>query len=230
MNVLIFKNTKMKSLSTLEIFLTKEMISHKTITFMQGDIIPDLSNFDTLVILGGYMSANDGAIYPFINDEINIARDYILAGKRVLGICLGSQIMAKSLGAKVFKGNKKETGWYQVHVTETATQSNIIKHLTLNPETNQPEEVFPVFQWHEDTFELPENTELLASTSLYSNQGFIYGSNTFAVQFHFEVSQDMIDELLNNNNVDRDKIIIETDMYFQTYTLRAYNFYRAFFN
>lgn len=133
-------------------------------------------NADLVVILGGPIGVYQVDEYPGLHVEIEITRERLKNGKPTLGICLGSQIMAAALGARVYPGDAgKEIGW---------------KSLTLTPslQTN-PLRVFeecPVLHWHGDTFEMPEGATHLASTDQYENQAFSYGDSALALQFHIE--------------------------------------------
>ena len=108
---------------------------------------------------------------------------------RILGICLGAQLIAKALGAKVFKAPVKEIGWYDVSLTRIGSIDPLFSHL---PKT------FSVFQWHEDTFEIPHSAILIATSSLVPHQAFRYGDNAYGLQFHLEVTEEMIQRMDGN--------------------------------
>ena len=110
----------------------------------RGDPLPALADFDMLTVMGGPMSVNDEAKYAWLAPEIALVREAIGAGKIVLGVCLGAQIIAKSLGAKVYAAGQKEIGWFEVKRTET--EHPIFEGLPA---------AFPVFHWHGETFDLP---------------------------------------------------------------------------
>ncbi|MDE3208525.1 MAG: glutamine amidotransferase [Pseudomonadota bacterium] len=134
---------------------------------------------DIVVILGGPIGVYQDKDYPFLTAEVDLARRRLLAGLPVLGICLGAQIMAKALGAKVYPGqNGKELGWSGLQLTEAGY--------------NHPLSIFgkkqiEVLHWHGDTFDLPYEATLLASSSRYVNQAFSFGYHGLALQFHSEV-------------------------------------------
>src|SRR5208337_3868982 len=96
--------------------------------------IPDPGAFDTLLIMGGPMSVNEDDIYPYIEKEEKLVRDFIDQDKRVLGVCLGAQIMAKALGAGVYKGAEKEIGWYDIDITEDGLADKRIMRLATHPQ------------------------------------------------------------------------------------------------
>lgn len=151
-------------------------------------IFPDLETFDLLVIMGGPMGAYDEDIYPWLKGEKEFIRQTIDADKAVLGICLGSQLIANILGAKVYFAKEKEIGWWPVTFTDSAAQE-LFGSSELSP---------VVFQWHGDTFDLPENTKLLASSDVCPNQAFLYKENVLALQFHFEATEESCNDIIDS--------------------------------
>lgn len=131
---------------------------------------------DLLVVLGGPISVNDEVDYPFTNAELKFAEARLQSTMPLLGICLGSQFIAKALGAKVYASKAVEVGWKPLQLTK-AGQASPLRHLT-----------GPVFHWHGETFDLPAGAVHLASTDICPNQGFAWGTNTLALQFHPEVT------------------------------------------
>jgi GMP synthase-like glutamine amidotransferase len=127
--------------------------------------------------------------YPFLIEEDLFIKEAIQRGKSILGICLGAQLIAKALGAKVFKAPVKEIGWYDVSLTRIGSIDPFFSHL---PRT------FSVFQWHGDTFEIPHSAILIATSSLVPHQAFRYGDNAYGLQFHLEVTQDIIREWMES--------------------------------
>jgi len=151
-------------------------------------LFPNPETFDLLVVMGGPMGAYDEDIYPWLKGEKEFIRQAIDADKAVLGICLGSQLIANVLGAKVYPAKEKEIGWWPVAFTGSIAQ-----------ELFGSKEVSPaVFQWHGDTFDLPENTKLLASGNICPNQAFLYKENVLALQFHFEATEGSCNDIIDN--------------------------------
>jgi GMP synthase (glutamine-hydrolysing) len=134
---------------------------------------------DLLIVLGGPISANNEAEYPFIQDELEILATRLGSDLPTLGICLGAQLMARALGSNVHAGNGLEVGWGPISLTE-AGQDSPLRHLAVDNNA--------VLHWHGDTFDLPEGAELLASTGLTRNQAFRWKKRGLALQFHPEVT------------------------------------------
>jgi GMP synthase (glutamine-hydrolysing) len=136
-----------------------------------------IRNANLLVILGGPIGAYETDSYPFLKSEIALIEHRLSRDLPTLGICLGSQLMAKALGSRVFAGHVKEIGWGNVELTIAGASS------CLNPlqETDAT-----VLHWHGDSFDLPEGAQRLASNVHYENQAFSYGRNALALQFHLE--------------------------------------------
>ncbi|TNF37114.1 MAG: glutamine amidotransferase [Gammaproteobacteria bacterium] len=134
---------------------------------------------DLFIVLGGPIGANDEQDYPFIHDELNILETRLNCDAPTLGICLGAQLMARALGARVYPGLQKEVGWKPLMLTDVGKDSPL-KHLS-------PEHT-PVLHWHGDTFDLPEGATLLASTDVVRHQAFRWKKRGLALQFHPEVT------------------------------------------
>lgn len=149
---------------------------------------PALESFDMLVIMGGPMGTYEEDRYPWLKDEKAFVRRAVDAGKVVVGICLGSQLIANALGAKVYPNKEKEIGWLPIIFTDDFAQNLF-----------GSEETSPiVFQWHGDTFDLPEGARLLASSEACVNQAFLYKGKVLGIQFHFEVTQKSFTDMLDN--------------------------------
>lgn len=153
-----------------------------TISCTRLDIKPDLPShnaYDWLVVLGGKMGVYETDQHEWINTEIEFIKEAIALGKVVIGICLGAQMVAKALGARVYKNTEPEMGFYPVHFNKNAQTDSFFSHFPKS---------LTVMHMHFDTFELPEGAISLAESEITACQAFRIGKNVFALQFHFEVS------------------------------------------
>lgn len=228
MPVLICKNITGEGPGTIEDFLIRKKIPYTIVDLSQGETIRDPSTYDTLVMLGGPMSVNDDG-YPFIRMEEELVRKFISQNRRVFGICLGAQIMAKALGARVYPGREKEIGWYDIQVTADGLKDTLMSKLALHPHDGGLADHFKVFQWHGETFDLPEGAVKLAGSALYPNQAFRHGKHAYAFQFHIEARNEMVFEWLKDEKIALKRIRKETDRFSEEYHGRALQFYESFF-
>ena len=142
------------------------------------------------IILGGPIGVNDVEDYPYIQEEIDLLKIRLANDLPTIGICLGAQLIASALGAKVYVGNQKEIGWSKLKISPAV--NNLLT----------PLKDIEVLHWHGDTFELPNNAVHLASSDLYENQAFKYGNNILALQFHIEASTDSLEKWLIGHHVE----------------------------
>jgi GMP synthase-like glutamine amidotransferase len=229
MNVLIIKHVDIEGPGLIEYCLRKQKLSYRIINLEGGDPLPKLDPLSLVILLGGPMNVYEEDCYPFLKDEDLFIKEAIQRGKFILGICLGAQLIAKALGAKVFKAPVKEIGWYDVSLTKIGSNDPLFSYL---PKT------FPVFQWHEDTFEIPKGAKLIATSSSVPHQAFRYGDNAYGLQFHLEVTEEMIQEWMRTYEeglkgsqpplFSKLKILTDTEMEIETYTRRGMKFLEGF--
>lgn len=151
-----------------------------------GDGLPrDVSDLEGLIVMGGPMNVDEVHKYPYLLPEVQLIEKVLSEKKPVLGVCLGAQLMAKALGSRVFPNPTKEVGWHPIKMTAQAKQD---RHFKKFPET------IDVLHWHGDTFDLPKDAVHLAETKACANQAFRYNDNSYALQFHFEVTPSMAGE------------------------------------
>jgi len=148
--------------------------------FDQVPQLPSHHDYDWLVVLGGKMGVYDTVDFPWITAEIKFIQEAVEKGKIVIGICLGSQLVASALGAKVYKNKELESGFRPVKFSVEASADEIFRHF--------PAEL-KVMHMHFDIFDLPEGAVTMASSDITPCQAFRYGKNVFALQFHFEVTE-----------------------------------------
>jgi len=229
MNALIIKHVEIEGPGLIEYCLRKEKISYRIINLQGGDPLPKLDPLSLIILLGGPMNVYEEDRYPFLKDEDLFIKEAIQRGKFILGICLGAQLIAKALGAKVFKAPVREVGWFDVSLTRIGLQDPLFSNL---PKT------FPVFQWHEDTFEIPRSAKLIATSSSVPHQAFRYGDNAYGLQFHLEVTEEMIQEWMRTYEEElkgsqpplfsKLKILTDTEIEIETYTRRGMKFLESF--
>lgn len=157
------------------------------------DLTKAMQHTGLTIILGGPIGVYDTEDYPFLQREIDLLKVRLEKNLPTLGICLGAQLIAHALGAKVYAGHAKEIGWSTLQLANLP--NNILAPLT----------DVPVLHWHGDTFDLPENATLLASSSLYPNQAFSYGHNILALQFHIEAESHAMEKWLIGHSCELNK-------------------------
>ncbi|HXG74344.1 MAG TPA: gamma-glutamyl-gamma-aminobutyrate hydrolase family protein [Candidatus Nitrosotenuis sp.] len=189
--VLVIKNAGLEGPGTIGELFESDGFKLQTI-FAKKERLPPLDH-SVVLILGAPESANDDLQY--LKDEMSLIRTAVQKKIPTLGICLGSQLIAKAFGANVYKGTKKEIGFYHDVKIDPAARSRLFSGIS-NP--------FTVFHWHGDTFDLPKNSTRLAYSEMY-NQAFQYGS-AVAVQFHFEVNKEIVTSWLDATQEDLDGI------------------------
>ncbi len=227
MSVLILKNISSEGPGTIEVFLDRNHIPCGVVDLTNREF-PDASAYDALVMMGGPMSVNEADRYPYIAQEAELARTFMLQGKKVFGVCLGAQIMAKALGARVYPGTEKEIGWYDIELVGGGLNDHRM-NLLAGEGKEAAGKTFKVFHWHGETFDIPQGAVRLAQSKLYPNQAFRFGKNAYAFQFHIEATEDMIFAWLEHEAVDLDRIGRDTKMFSTDYARRANDFYKAFF-
>jgi GMP synthase (glutamine-hydrolysing) len=230
MNSLIIKHVDIEGPGLIEYFLNQKRIPYQVLCLDSDARLPKLEGFTHVVILGGPMNVYEEDHYPFLREEDLFIKEAIQRGKCVLGICLGAQLIAKALGAKIFKASLKEIGWYDILLTMIGSKDPLFSNL---PKT------FPVFQWHEDTFEIPKGGKLIATSTSVPHQAFRYGDNAYGLQFHLEVTETMIKEWMETyeeENKDakaspfsKAEILTETEIEIEPYTRRGISFLTNFF-
>lgn len=145
----------------------------------RGQPLRDWRAYDFLVVMGGGMSAYDDQVYPWLVDEKRTIREAVLAGVPFFGVCLGAQLLASALGARVYRGPAPELGVIPLSLSEAARRDPVFRGLPSDLE---------VFQWHCDTFALPDGATRLAGSPRYENQAFRYGDVAYAIQCHLETT------------------------------------------
>jgi len=211
--VLVFQHDPFEDLGFFSEVLEKQRTAYRVLRLFHGEMpAEDWERIGALIILGGPMSVNDEEEYPFLRWEKRIIRAAIDEAVPVVGICLGAQLIAVTLGTMVYHGRVKEIGWSPISITPHGQVDSLLGYLPENA---------TVFQWHGDGFELPSGAIRLASSVNYKNQAFRVGKNVYALQFHLEVTPPMIARWIDERSKDLaqapyimpDKILADTQNY-----------------
>lgn len=189
MKIHCFQHVEFEGLGNIETWISKKGHQLSVTRFFADDPLPNLEDMDYLLVMGGPMGANDEAIHPWMAGEKRFIKGATDKGIRVLGICLGAQLIASALGAKVFRNKHKEIGWFPVQLTPDGLASPFFSGLS-------PE--FLVFHWHGDTFGLPEGARHLAENNACKNQAFSFQNHVLALQFHLDVRESDIADWVKN--------------------------------
>ncbi|MFT6908572.1 MAG: GMP synthase-like glutamine amidotransferase [Oleiphilaceae bacterium] len=181
MRIHYFQHVPFEGLALIQNWVKKRAhITTKTKLYETNGIDVSIDDYDALIILGGPMGVADNDHYPWLNAEKEHINAAIDAGKFVLGICLGAQLIASALNATVTKNVEKEIGWHPVTITDEAISNPIFKGLN---------QAMNVFHWHSERFDIPEGAKRLMSSAACDNQAFIFNDRVLGLQFHLEMDQ-----------------------------------------
>lgn len=186
--ILAFRHVPHEPLGTLEDAFRQAGLVYSYVDLF--DEVPRQLNLEQvagIVVLGGPMNVDETDVFPYLAQEVEWIREALARKLPILGLCLGSQLLAKALGARVYASGAKEIGWYEIELDANANDDPLFGDCGKS-ET--------VFQWHGDTFDLPSGAVRLAGSALCENQAFRYGDNAFGLQFHAEMTADLIERWL----------------------------------
>lgn len=195
MRVSILQHTSFEGLGRIAEWLDSYASRVRLHYLYAGGHLPTLDDFDLLIVLGGPMSVHDEAEYPWLVEEKALIRRALDAGKRVLGIGLGAQLLAQALGAEVHKGNT-EIGWWQLEKNARSAESPIGRML--------PQRLMAL-HWHSETFDLPSGAIPLYSSAACQNQGFVWEERAIGLQCRLESTPESIKELLDARRADLER-------------------------
>jgi GMP synthase-like glutamine amidotransferase len=229
--VLFIKHIDIEGPGTIADFLDDNALPYTVVDLSQGDKVPKWAKaFRTVICLGGPMNVYEEEEYRFLKDEDILLKRIVEEEVPFLGICLGAQLIAKATGARVTKNPEKEIGWHKIVLSDHGLKDDLFKDLP---------EVFKVFQWHGDTFGIPSGGKRLAFSELCQNQALQCGRNIYGIQFHVEVTKDMIVrwadaytkelESLKGIVSDKQKMLDDYATLEKSYTRQAEQFYVNFF-
>ena len=168
-----------EGLGSIEPVLTEKGHQLSSTHLYNNQVLPSVNDIDWLIVMGGPMNIYEEKRYPWLSAEKRLINEAINSGKIVLGICLGAQLIADVLGAKVYKNKHREIGWFNINRHSEAEKTVL--------STTIPEQI-EVFHWHGDTFDIPQGAKILAESEACKNQGFIMNDRIVAFQFHLETT------------------------------------------
>ncbi|HDQ25997.1 MAG TPA: type 1 glutamine amidotransferase [bacterium] len=189
MRIAVLKNESFERAAHIGEIALKKRIDFREADLSCGERFPGINDFDLLVIMGGPMNVYEEKRYPWLRPEKEFIVRTIRARKKMIGICLGAQLIACCLGAKVRRNREKEIGWFRVNLTKFGAKAQVLRGLPGS---------FYAFHWHGDTFSIPRGARRLAFSEACKNQAFVYGDRVLALQFHLETTPESTEELINN--------------------------------
>lgn len=182
-----------EDLAAISDWTTERHHSVSVTHLFQNEPLPEITDFDVLVVLGGPMNVSDEAEFPWLSEEKRFIEKAIRAEKKILGICLGSQLLADVLGARVFRNEHKEIGWFPVELTQDAQTSPLFADFS---------PVFTPFHWHGDTFDLPSGAIHIGYSPACRQQAFTFGNNVVGLQFHLESTPTAVARMIDHERDD----------------------------
>lgn len=184
MRVHYFQHVPFEGLGCIEAWLRAARYEITDTRFFAAPAFPTLEEVDFLIVMGGPMSVNDETEYPWLVEEKQFIRRCILAGKPVLGICLGAQLIANAMGARIYRHHTREIGWFPIQAVQSRGMT-----FRFPPSVE-------VFHWHGETFDLPVGAILLARSEACEHQAFQLGRSVIGLQFHLEITPESVQEMI----------------------------------
>ena len=185
-----------EDLSSIDLILKVKGHELTATHLYEGEQLPSVKEIDWLIVMGGPMGIYDEAKYPWLNAEKLFIKKAIESNKIILGICLGAQLIADALGAKVYQNKHREIGWFNIsrlpEVSDTVLSEVI------------PDQM-EAFHWHGDTFDIPQGAKAIGASEACQNQGFIMNNRVLGFQFHLETTLQSANALINNCRDELDK-------------------------
>ncbi len=227
--IAILKHVPEEGPGSLERYLIERSLPYRIFETLKGDAPSSLDGITRVILLGGPMGVYERDRYPHLRCSLRLIEGALRAEIPILGICLGSQLLAHALGGRVYKGHGEEIGWRDIELTQEGLEDPALRALALNPLNGAVDRAFTVFHWHGDTFDLPKGAVHLARSASYPHQAFRYGKGAYAFQFHVEVTEVMIRQWFQDSPL-LEIILQETASRIHEYARRAEQFYRYFFS
>ncbi len=164
--------------------LRRRGVTVRTLRTYAGEPVPAALEAEALVVMGGPMGVYEHARHPHLTDEIGLIERTLAAGRPILGTCLGSQLLAAALGARVYPNTRKEIGWHEVELTAAADDDALWRGIAPR---------FTPLHWHGDIFDLPDGAVRLARSALSPTQAYRHGANAYGLLFHLELDRAQIE-------------------------------------
>jgi GMP synthase-like glutamine amidotransferase len=212
LNIHTFLHVNFEGLGCIEQWIAQNGHFSTFTRFYKDYQLPRVEDIDWLIVMGGPMSVTDEQKYPWLVQEKEFIKNAINNHKTVIGICLGSQLIAEVLGAKVYPNKQKEIGWMNVQLVNSSAVLDGF------------EDKFAVFQWHGDTFDLPDESTHLLQSSVCKNQAFLYNNQVLGLQFHLEVTEESLNLMVENG---RDELVQSETVQSETAILEQKNFLKS---
>lgn len=195
--VLVLQHEANEGVGLLGDSFTRRGLATHVVHVHAGDAVPrrlETVGASALVVLGGGMAVYDADRHPHIHDELRLLEDVLARRAPVIAICFGSQLLASALGARVYKADRQEIGWFEVTLEDAAHRDALL--------ADAPRSFTP-FHWHGDTFDLPVGATLLARSRMTAHQAFSFGAHAWGLQFHPEVTLSIVESMVRSDDLAR---------------------------
>jgi GMP synthase-like glutamine amidotransferase len=182
----VLQHVPFEDIGSMALWLAERKAEVTYTRFFENAALPSLNGIDLIIVMGGPMSVNDESTLTWLQPEKQFVREAVEKGVPVLGVCLGAQLIAGALGARVYPNTHKEIGWFPIEATST------------DPNAFRFPEQCTVFHWHGETFDLPSGAVRLAKSAACENQAFQIGEHVIGLQFHLETTPESARSILDN--------------------------------
>jgi GMP synthase (glutamine-hydrolysing) len=184
----VLQHHPVENLGSIADALEGAALAWQYVRTFEGQAVPkDMKGAGGLIVMGGPQGVYETDQHPFLKDEMKLIESALKENRPVMGVCLGSQLLAATLGAKVYKGTHREIGWHPVKLSVEAKNDRLLKGV--------PEE-FTAFHWHGDVFDLPRDSVALASSEITPIQAFRHGDNAYGFLFHLEMTEVSVNSMV----------------------------------
>jgi GMP synthase (glutamine-hydrolysing) len=185
-DVLVLQHAACEGPGAIGDALRRRGLSLRTVRAYAGEPVPaTLATSRALLVMGGPIGVYETDRHPHLRDELRLIEDTLRRDSPVLGVCLGSQLLAAALGARVYPSGGKEIGWYRVDLSDGAASDALFRDLPRS---------FTALHWHGDIFDLPQGAVRLAASEMTERQAFRYGAHAYGLLFHLEVGRPQLEE------------------------------------